>query len=147
MQMCCSSGDEVISVSMMEIVGRMQLFFSHKRIKALPTAAGRATEDSSKSQTSRKDGNGVNPNTSFSVVMMLTGGFPGSRWCQQHLVVCLWATCSIAEERQCVAVQNGSAAVAENGKSCGFFTAVTATLHLNNNSWHSLFELALTCLS
>lgn len=57
MYMCCKlRRQEVISMSMMEIVTRLQIFFPHKWIKTCSTAAGRATGDSSKSQTSRKDG-------------------------------------------------------------------------------------------
>jgi len=53
----------------------------------------------------------------LSVVWRLIGRFPRSRWCQQHFVVCLQTTCSIAGRGQRGAGQNGSTAVAENGKS------------------------------
>lgn len=134
-------------MNMMEIVNRLQIFFPHKRIKAPSTAAGRATGDSSKSRTSWKAGYGANPNTSNSVVWRLIGRFPGSRWCQQHFVVCLQTTRSVAERMRCGAGPDGSAAAAENGKSRGCWRAAAAKLHLENNSWHLLDELVLTGLS
>lgn len=144
--MCCNWGDEVISMNMMEIVNRLQIF-SRKRLRALSTAAGRATWGQQQKPNLQKGWVwSKSRHRLLSVVWRLLGRFPRSRWCQQHFVVCLRTTHSIAERRQRGAGQNGSAAVAENGKDRGCLRAATAKLHLGNNSWRLLYELVLTCL-
>lgn len=52
-------------MSVMEIVKRLHIFFPIKGLK--PMAAERATEGRSKSQSSRKDGYGLNLNTGSSL--------------------------------------------------------------------------------
>lgn len=145
--MCCNWGDEVISMSMLEIVNRLQIFFPHERIKALSTASGRASEYSSKSWTSRKGGYGVNPDTSSSLwFRACLAGFQGADGARHILLFVCELLAALRSKGSVGLVKMAVLPWQENGKSRGHWRAATAKLPLENNSWHLLYELVLTCL-
>lgn len=118
-------------------------FFPHKWIKALSSAAGRATGDSGKSQTSRKDRYKGNPNRSSSQWFgCRLAGFQGADGASNILLFVRELLKALQSQGSVELVKMAVLPLQKVG-----WVVVAAELHLERNSCHSLHELVLTCCS